>query len=125
MRVRPHHHPCAFCQVKTECGGTFEQNYDGWPEVVCVEYHVENRGDFLCEDCAALRYATCADCFTRDEEQVQATTRWTHDATILLCADCFKARDNYEPPDADGEAFRGGEAAAYQAEQLEAARRLK
>ena len=34
------------------------------------------------------------------------------------CEDC-------EPPEPDGEAFRGGEAAAYEAEQMHAAQRLK
>ena len=34
------------------------------------------------------------------------------------CEDC-------EPPEPDGEAFRGGEAAAYLAEQQHAAQRLK
>ena len=31
-----------------------------------------------------------------------------------LCRDC----DNYEPGDADGEDFRGGEAAAFEREQM-------
>lgn len=34
-------------------------------------------------------------------------------------------RTTREPPEPDGEAFRGGEAAAYLAEQQDAARRLK
>jgi hypothetical protein len=29
---------------------------------------------------------------------------------------CKECLDNYEPPDPDGECFRGGEAAAYEAE---------
>lgn len=33
------------------------------------------------------------------------------------CAECQHKHDNAEPGDEDGEAFRGGEAAAYQAEQ--------
>ncbi len=35
-----------------------------------------------------------------------------------VCEACWNKRDNREPPDPDGEAFRGGEAAAYQAEQM-------
>jgi hypothetical protein len=124
MRTKPHSHPCAFCKARTECCGDVEQNYDGWPEWICREFHGENR-EFLCEDCEELRLASCADCLEREGEDVQATKRWTYDKTILLCEDCFKTRDNYEPPDPDGEAFRGGEAAAFQAEQMEAARRLK
>lgn len=44
-----------------------------------------------------------------------------------MCQECFdRATSRAEnPPEPDGEAFRGGEAAAYQAELLEAARRLK
>jgi hypothetical protein len=36
---------------------------------------------------------------------------------------CDRFRD--EPPEPDGEDFRGGEAAAYQRERMEEARRLK
>lgn len=28
-RVKPHSHPCQSCHVKTECGGTWEENVDG------------------------------------------------------------------------------------------------
>lgn len=50
MRVAPHHHPCADCGTKTECPGTWEENYDGWPEVVCPEYHTASY-PFTCEGC--------------------------------------------------------------------------
>ncbi len=54
MRVKPHSHPCQDCGAKTECGGTWEENYDGFPEVICPEYHLAggdiNR-DFICEGC--------------------------------------------------------------------------
>jgi hypothetical protein len=51
---------------------------------------------------------------------------WTREPRIVhLCAECWSVRDNYEPPDPDGEAFRGGEAAAYQAELMHQAQRLK
>lgn len=42
-----------------------------------------------------------------------------------VCEECWMRRDNYEPPDPDGEAFRGGEAGAYQLEQMRKAYRLK
>lgn len=35
-----------------------------------------------------------------------------------VCEACWIRRDNREPPEPDGEAFRGGEAAAYEAEQM-------
>lgn len=42
-----------------------------------------------------------------------------------LCADCKVKRENAEPADPDGECFRGVEAAAFEAEQMAAERRLK
>ena len=53
-RVKPHHHPCSVCGTKTECSGTWEENYDGTPDVICPEYHLRNgllRYDFVCEGC--------------------------------------------------------------------------
>ena len=55
MRCPVHHHPCQRCGAKTECGGVFEQNYDGIPEVICREFHLDwgtINPDFLCEACA-------------------------------------------------------------------------
>lgn len=52
---RIHHHPCQRCGKKAECPGEWEQNYDGFPEVICPEFH-QNAGinpDFICEDCEA------------------------------------------------------------------------
>lgn len=52
-----HHHPCAVCHAKTECGGEWEQNYDGIPEVICREYHLPDgrtNPDFLCDVCVDL-----------------------------------------------------------------------
>lgn len=49
----------------------------------------------------------------------------TEDAESCPCPECRSWRDNREPGDADGEAFRGGEAAAYEREQQVAAMRLK
>lgn len=54
MRVAPHHHPCKDCGKKTECPGTWEENYDGEPDVICPEWHMPNgytNPDFVCEDC--------------------------------------------------------------------------
>ncbi len=55
MRVGPHHHKCADCGAKTECCGQLEDNYDGWPEIICVEYHLhatcDPNPDFICEAC--------------------------------------------------------------------------
>lgn len=54
MRIGPHHHPCGNCRAKVECCGEIQQNYDGFPEWICLDYHGHS-GDtnpyFLCEDC--------------------------------------------------------------------------
>jgi len=53
-RVAVHHHPCQSCQVKLECGGTWTENYDGFPDVICPEFHRPGgtiNQDFLCEEC--------------------------------------------------------------------------
>jgi hypothetical protein len=50
---RIHTHPCAVCGKPVECDGTLEENHDGFPEVICLSYHMEN-GDIRwleCEDC--------------------------------------------------------------------------
>ena len=62
MSQRVHHHPCRDCKAKVECGGEWEQNYDGMPEVICPEYH--KRGgwieDVRCDDCQTKWDAQCA-----------------------------------------------------------------
>jgi len=53
-RVKPHHHPCSVCGTKTECSGTWEENYDGTPDVICPEFHLPNgttNPSFICEGC--------------------------------------------------------------------------
>jgi len=38
-----------------ECCGDIEQNYDGWPEFICREYHGplgSINADFMCDACA-------------------------------------------------------------------------
>lgn len=54
---RVHHHKCQDCGVKTECGGEWEQNYDGQPEVICREFHISGglNPDFVCATCADKR----------------------------------------------------------------------
>lgn len=48
---RVHHHPCAHCGAQTACDGEREQNYDGWPEVICLVFHPAPHV-FCCEACA-------------------------------------------------------------------------
>lgn len=132
MRTKPHHHPCGRCGVRTECCGTIEQNYDGWPEWICVEYHGVTSHDFLCEDCEAL--PECESFRGGDDCDGGKATEARNDSGGYMpvqhfCKGCAAAYDawidNYDPPDADGEAFRGGETAACERESMIAAQRLK
>lgn len=62
MKTGPHEHPCTHCHVLTECWGDLEPNHDGWPEVVCVEFHIRN-SHLLCQTCHELFAAgVCDDC---------------------------------------------------------------
>jgi hypothetical protein len=71
----------------------------------------------------------CEDCDDADATSLwdlgEDHAFWTGKRMQSVCEACWTKRDNYDPPDPDGEAFRGGEAAAYHAEQMDAARRLK
>lgn len=62
--------------------------------------------------------------WTGDDDR-EANMECTDEAETCGCKDCRDWRENREPDDADGEAFRGGEAAAYEREQQVAAQRLK
>jgi hypothetical protein len=58
-----HHHPCADCQAKTECGGQVEENYDGCPAWICREFHLDGgttNPDFRCEGCEAAHAVAAA-----------------------------------------------------------------
>lgn len=78
-----------------------------------------------CATCAAA--AVCAECeeFIPDTEtryylpEDEDRRFWMNLPAILgpLCERCYDRRVNDEPPDPDGEAFRGGEAASYEADQ--------
>lgn len=49
-----HHHPCQQCRIKTPCDGTWEENYEGVPSVICRAFHLDGgtvNPNFLCEDC--------------------------------------------------------------------------
>lgn len=89
-RVKPHSHPCAACGTKTECSGTWEENYDGFPEVICSEYHrLVNAGfisadDFVCEACEEL--GQCDEC-----GRYRATVA---DEGGRICAECVAATSN-------------------------------
>lgn len=45
-----HNHDCQTCGNPMDCDGELERNFDGWPEVVCVIYHLD--GKDVCEECA-------------------------------------------------------------------------
>jgi hypothetical protein len=54
-RDEVHAHPCAHCKTPVECEGDQVRNYDGWPDVRCLTYHLDNGtiAHVLCEFCAA------------------------------------------------------------------------
>ena len=60
----------------------------------------------------------CAKCECDDQPQA----KWQKFRDMDWCASC---EDNYDPPEPDGEDFRGGEAAAFQSEQMAGWQRLK
>jgi hypothetical protein len=50
MKVKVHHHECFHCGEQFSCSGELERNEDGWPEVICYEFHrMEQRA---CPKCA-------------------------------------------------------------------------
>jgi hypothetical protein len=56
MRERPHDHPCQRCGVRTPCTGELQPNHDGFPIVICRDFHLEGGqidDTFLCAACAA------------------------------------------------------------------------
>jgi hypothetical protein len=125
MRHGPHHHPCTTCRAPVECAGDLERNYDGWPEVICRAYHQSN-GTIADIFCDAHDQCECGEPATQTFDEGEEYALWTRQPRLTpVCAECFTRKDNAEPPEPDGEAFRGGEAAAYQAEQMHKARRLK
>ncbi len=52
-RQRPHVHRCIRCKALVECGGAYEQNLDGEPEIICPEYHLPGGAiaEVTCEAC--------------------------------------------------------------------------
>ena len=87
--------------------------------MTCCEKH---RHMDICIDCEEDIEGTRYYVETSEDERFWLRAPAT---TGPLCERCMTKRDNYEPSDPDGEAFRGGEAAAYQAEQMWKAQRLK
>lgn len=64
MRARPHAHPCRNCKTPVECCGEIVQNWDGFPEFICREYHNEHTG--------GIEVVLCESCFEAEEKQAAA-----------------------------------------------------
>ena len=88
-RSRAHTHPCTHCRTPVECHGTWEQNYDGFPEVICGFYHLPNGSlaELYCDACWE-----CQDCGET------ATLDWYGKR---VCSDCYTRLDNYDGPEPD------------------------
>lgn len=82
-----------------------------------------------CEQCQ--KDIDCIDCGERIEINAfyiptpEDERFWMRASALTgpLCEACKVKRDNREPSEPDGEVFRGGEAAAFQAEQMERVQR--
>ncbi len=55
--VKAHGHPCQFCGARVECSGTWLENYDGEPPVICDAYHLPGGAlaEVICDDCEDAR----------------------------------------------------------------------
>lgn len=73
----PHMHPCTRCGQPFECGGAWEQNYDGIPVAICVSYHVDR--DTECVVCTITTW--CAHCGS-----APSVGEWDGDKLCLACA---------------------------------------
>ena len=52
MKPKFHHHECYHCGQQFVCRGELEWNHDGWPEVVCFDFHrMEQQA---CPKCAGV-----------------------------------------------------------------------
>lgn len=72
-----HTHTCARCGIAFACGGSLEQNHDGWPDVICVAFHAD--GETECVGCRTTTW--CVNC-----GQQPAIGTWCEDALCLACA---------------------------------------
>ena len=56
-RHREHSHPCRSCGAKVPCRGRLIRNYDGFPEVICSDYHER----YIRPECEACVEAAAAE----------------------------------------------------------------
>jgi hypothetical protein len=80
---RAHSHVCTRCQQSFGCAGELIHNYDGFPEVVCVLFHVDGERTpafTQCEDCVMTTW--CAHCGSKP-----ALTEHDGDQVCTACAD--------------------------------------
>lgn len=53
-RAVAHSHACQDCGADTPCVGTLVANVDGFPDVICQDFHQRDgttHPDFICEGC--------------------------------------------------------------------------
>lgn len=83
---RTHAHPCRHCEKPVPCSGNWEQNYDGWPDAICPEYHLATGEieDVLCEDCEDI---LCPLCLTNERPVSEYGPRYRR------CSDCEDGDD--------------------------------
>jgi hypothetical protein len=82
---RLHSHLCDRCKRPFACGGTWLQNHDGFPSVVCEFFTVEGEKHPIfraCEDCAMTEW--CQHCAAQP-----VATEVDGDRVCQVCADAL------------------------------------
>ena len=67
---------------QTECPGTWEENFDGWPEVICDEVD-KRHNEPICDECYEKRLATEAnDALEAEAQDTQEAEALSHFQTM-------------------------------------------
>jgi hypothetical protein len=67
-RIERHTHPCSTpnCLTRLACHGELSGNHDGWPEVICLDFHLPN---------GSTVPLICGDCEQKRDDEIAAGTR--------------------------------------------------
>jgi hypothetical protein len=89
--ARAHTHPCRDCQTPVECHGDLERNFDGWPEVVCRDFHIHG-AEPLCDSCNKPECHDCGD--PSDVTFVDYDDASGYRGDEGLCLPCLEKRES-------------------------------
>jgi hypothetical protein len=136
MLQRPHKHTCEHCQQDVPCSGTYERNWDGWPEVICTAFDSLLPGEpSVCQDCYETRCQSgqserCSEYGAKHAWIAHAGTP-AQEAPITVCSACLAwERDNEQAEheaaaERSLEQFYGGSSAQSDAERYQVAAEQK